>query len=828
MGQIHTQQRSLEHSKAYVSHTSSSLKDSKVLWPSDGSRIHTIALQDKELIVVTHALGPFFKGRHVEGILAGFCQKIFLLFNTDTRALGIGSVIAEQLFKCFDGQGSLAREIMPLGIQGVQELNWTTQNEQLAPLRQVYQKRMKEDRRSLTPFSMTDSNGNELLFAGLQEETLIIVDKTMLPAGLVKYTHHTFDIGCLDRAKCSWQLFVKVTHRNFLRSCFRTCQAPIVSVESLSSKRIFQADSLQKDMAVAIMTAMRIFSEARRFVHHPKRTEAAVLVETIGRGKFYTNSTVIDEQTAVTPETLPPSDGDGSAARDGSVRGLSASPDSLSHANNSHSGPSPSSSPPSSASSSNIMNDLLNQNAVVDVQAVPTKKRKKKTKKSKKKPTKTTAQTQTVSNEGEQHSADKGCSGTADKMAAITISGSLPIPPPASALPPPAVQSGGGNSAKRTSALLSRELKQRGKAKKLSKTPAAKELEQDLDDTASQNSSDSDRTVTQEELSRKDAITTTSSSKGQQDKQHGKGSEKDKGQTKKKDAENPKTTSQTQAISSTQGGTKPRNARPLSPAPFGCSPTNFLQHGQPGDEEPHPPAEFKFDSLDPRLKCLKPDCRKMTSCWDNAVVICPACGTSSFTRYCRKQHLYDDLQRHWAMECGRNTIAGPIDRDTIRARQLPKRPYVRGQYHNIVERHRQAVYRAMEDADYFIFKDIEMLDESIVQPTQQQWNSVRGSGEVALQIIFPDDMTPQSAKQLFNYHIQRILSVGKPLAEDSCMRALEMIRSALVMSGGWTEEALTYLCMQLIGEWGDFKVPERFYNVEVNTMWETHYLPPMA
>ncbi|EXJ65704.1 uncharacterized protein A1O5_11231 [Cladophialophora psammophila CBS 110553] len=699
---------------------------------------------------------------------------------------------------------------MPVGIQGVQELNWTTQNEQLAPLRQEYQKRMKEDRRPLTPFSMTDSNGNELLLAGLQEETLIIVDKTMLSAGLVKYTHHTFDIGCLDRAKCSWQLFVKVTHRDFLRSCFRTSQAPVVSVESLSGKRIVQTDSLQKDMAVAIMTAMRIFSEARRFVHHPKRTEAAVLIETIRRGEFYMNSTVIDEQTAVTPETLPPSDGDGSAARDGSVCGLSAGPDSLSHADSSQSGPSQSSSPPSSASSSNIMDDPLNQDTVVDVQGVPTKKRKKTTK-AKKKPTKTTARIQTMSNEGEQHSADKECSGAADKMAAITISGSPSIPSPASAPPPPAVQSGGGNSAKSTSASLSGELKQKGKAKKPGKTPAAKELEQDLDDAVSQNSSDSDRTVTRAELSSSDAIATSSSSKGQQVKQHGEGTEKDKGQTKKKDVENPKTTSHTQAISSTREGTKPWN------------------HGQPGDEEPHPPAEFKFDSFDPRLRCLKPDCRKMTSCWDSAVVICPACGTDSFTRYCRKQHLYGDLQRHWVMECGRNTIAGPIDRDTIRARQLPQRPYVRGQYHNIVERHRQAVYRAMEDADYFIFKDIEMLDESIVQPTQQQWNSVRGTGEVALQIIFPDDMTPQSDKQLFNYHIQRILSVGKPLAGDSCMRALEMIRSALVMSGSWTEEALTYLCIQLTGEWGDFKVPERFYNVEeVNTMWQMHYLLPMA
>ncbi|KAH0841316.1 hypothetical protein FOPE_06114 [Fonsecaea pedrosoi] len=747
--QDETKQHTLKHSHAFVAHTSSSLKDSKLLWPSKGSRVHTVGVQDEELVAVTRALGDLFQGRDAEQVLAGFCQKIFLLFQTDTKALGIASVIAEQLFKSFDDNGSFGRETMPMGIQGVQELNWTTQNEELAPLRKEYQTRVKAEGGPLPPFSMTDSKGNQLLFAGLEEETLIIIDKTMLSAGLVRYRHHTFDIG-VNRAKCSWQLFVKIKHRDFLRSWFRTSAAPI------------------QDMAVAIMTAMRIFSEARCFINEPgRRTEAVILVETIRRGEFYMNSTVIDdddEGTAAAPGTLTPSYSVVSA-HDGSEHNVSASPNSRSRSDNSHSRPATSSSSSSSGSSSSSSTMVKRSipDSTVNMQASSTKKGKKKRSTRKKPQKKTVPQDQTQANESP---GDKSLSEIVDKMADAKLDAPTDMPPSASA-----VQHDGGSPTENSNVPTSMKVKRKAKDEELP------------------------------DFSNKDGAK-DSSSKGQQGIQKSGDDDavldtKGKGHTKKED--NNTTATLTESVSREQ-------------------------RSQPVDQGPqHPPAAFKFDSFDPRLRCLQPDCRNMTSCWDCAVVICPACGTDSFTRYCRKQHLYDDIQRHWALECGRNKIKGPIDRNTIRPKQLPKRPYTFGQYHDMVERHRQAVYRAMEDADFFIFNDVEMLDDSIVQPTQEQWNSVRGTGAAVLQIIFPDDMTPHSDRQVFNYHIQRILSVGKPLAEDSCMRAMEMIRSALVMSGSWREEVLTYLCMQLTGEWGNFKVPERFYNVEqVNGMWQMH------
>ncbi|EXJ95418.1 hypothetical protein A1O1_00539 [Capronia coronata CBS 617.96] len=238
--------------------------------------------------------------------------------------------------------------------------------------------------------------------------------------------------------------------------------------------------------------------------------------------------------------------------------------------------------------------------------------------------------------------------------------------------------------------------------------------------------------------------------------------------------------------------------------------------------------KFKFDSMDPRLLCPKPDCRRMTSCWDSLVVICPACGPESYVRYCRKEHLFEDIQRHWVMECEKARILGPIDRDTIRKSQTPTRAYVVGHRHNLVERHRQAVYRAMSESDYFIFNDVEMVDRDIARPSNEEWNAVRGTGQVVLQLVFPDDMTPQSSRRLFEHHIVQCLMYGNPLARESCLTAFHLIREALIISGNWTEQIVTYLCMQLAGEWGGFAVPEHFRNVlEVNKMWRERGLLPI-
>jgi len=213
---------------------------------------------------------------------------------------------------------------------------------------------------------------------------------------------------------------------------------------------------------------------------------------------------------------------------------------------------------------------------------------------------------------------------------------------------------------------------------------------------------------------------------------------------------------------------------------------------------------------------------------DSVVVICPACGTDSFIRYCRKQHLYDDIARHWVLECGSHRVTQPIDRDTIRPSQIPPNRYIAGQMHNIVERHRQAVYRAMEeDADYFVFADVEQLPAEIAEPTEIEWNSVRGKGVLVARVSFPGSLADPSEKQVFNQLMHRVLASGRIASLDNCTAATRMIRGALIRSGGWTEDVLTYLCMQVVGEWGGFVVPDTLYNVaQVNAMWQHHRALP--
>jgi hypothetical protein len=138
----------------------------------------------------------------------------------------------------------------------------------------------------------------------------------------------------------------------------------------------------------------------------------------------------------------------------------------------------------------------------------------------------------------------------------------------------------------------------------------------------------------------------------------------------------------------------------------------------------------------------------------------------------------------------------------------------------------------MEEADYFIFDDVGLLGADFVEPTEEEWNTTRGTGPCVCQLFFPDDLTIQSRKIQFNKHIYMCLKFGAPFAIDSCMTALRIIRESLILTANWTDKTLELLCLQLAGEWGGFRVPERFYNVEeTNALWQKHGMltqPPEA
>lgn len=206
-------------------------------------------------------------------------------------------------------------------------------------------------------------------------------------------------------------------------------------------------------------------------------------------------------------------------------------------------------------------------------------------------------------------------------------------------------------------------------------------------------------------------------------------------------------------------------------------------------------------------------------------MICPACGPNSFTRYCCKEHLYEDVQRHWLYDCGKLLVNGPVDKITIRPSQLPRTSYITGHFSNHIERHRQAIYRGMEPADYFIFDDDHHLSNDT--PTKEEWNLVRGTGKVLKTVSFINDGTLLSPHAFFNHHMLQCLKFGGPLALNSCNIAFHMIRDFLIVEGSWSEDILTTLCMQIAFEWG-YKVPEHFYNVDaVNAAYRDYGVRPL-
>ncbi|EXJ89471.1 hypothetical protein A1O3_02538 [Capronia epimyces CBS 606.96] len=725
----------LTHKYAYISHTSQSLKDSHVIFVSeDKSEVFTVSLRDGVWHRETRMLGEQFGGLDAENVVSAICHKIILGTTTNFLTLVLAGTLTKQLFGAYDGARSFSRENLPFGIQGVQELNWSKQDNELSPLHDAFQKRKREEGEQVVQEKHFDAKGNQLVWMGYLSPFLIVIDRSMMKtAGLVRYHLHSFT-SLFRWEQAAFQIFVNVNHPGFVRE-FRTADPA-------------------RDMAVVAMVAIRIFTAARqRLTQKLNQGEPAALVEDIKRAAFYHKSVVKEsrpEDTAQSVTALVLNKHATTSQKSGpghliSSKHATSSPHALpSDGHNHHPSISTSTSSSEDTDDDNMSNNSTDQTG----QTKKSKKAKKTKKRNKRKKNKT------------KQEESSGAAAQAKEGGAF--------------------DSQSGNS--------KRNKQKKNKAKQEESSSATAQAKED---GASDSQSRDNKPTPPRQDARQDAP---------------------------QDADHDITEGLSTALRRVRFSDDLDNAQTSEPAVAEAA------------AAPGPPIvpKFKFDSMDPRLKCPKPDCRRMTSCWDSAVVICPACGPESYVRYCTKEHLFEDIQRHWVMECEKAKIPGPIDQNTIQDSQIPNRSYVVCQRHNLIERHRQAVYRAMSDSDYFIFNDIDMVDPEITQPTKEQWNAVRGTGRVVLQLVFPNDMTPQSRRRLFDRHILQCLMLGDPLAHASCMTAFQLIREALIISGNWTDEILTYLCMQLAGEWGGFKVPTSFYNVdEVNTMWRNRGLLPM-
>ena len=155
--------------------------------------------------------------------------------------------------------------------------------------------------------------------------------------------------------------------------------------------------------------------------------------------------------------------------------------------------------------------------------------------------------------------------------------------------------------------------------------------------------------------------------------------------------------------------------------------------------------------------CAKVDCNRRCNLWVGSSVTCPRCGPFSETRYCTKEHLYDDVKAHWLI-CGQVAFEHPCLETSVpmEFREGPPLIPSRHKWDN-PERHRQAVYHATsKNSDYVIFADWEQL-AAAKQP--QDTVLLRCSPKVVRQVVFDE---PQEKDRF-----RRILSAC--LFSESCL-----------------------------------------------------------
>ena len=221
--------------RAFVSHTSKSLKDSTVFLASvDNKQVQYTDSRNGTLMLARRDLGGF-RGKTAEEVLRGFCQEISLPFQTTKEAAGIVCGIAQQLFRAFDGNATFARDQLPLGLQGLQQVDWTKQNSELAALRQRHKERtVRNIAFRSSPYTafcidcIDTLEGDEYLCTGVEDTDLVLIDETLEAANIMKYRIHNFHDGVGPQSRYSWQAFVKTDHPDFAGGCLQNSLCPIV------------------------------------------------------------------------------------------------------------------------------------------------------------------------------------------------------------------------------------------------------------------------------------------------------------------------------------------------------------------------------------------------------------------------------------------------------------------------------------------------------------------------------------------------------------------------------------------------------------------------
>lgn len=105
------------------------------------------------------------------------------------------------------------------------------------------------------------------------------------------------------------------------------------------------------------------------------------------------------------------------------------------------------------------------------------------------------------------------------------------------------------------------------------------------------------------------------------------------------------------------------------------------------------------------LVCFLSTCHAVTVDHEIATVICHGCGPKAYTRYCCKQHLFDDMRDHWK-ECGSTTtlLPYPVDGGSQPARFNRRYPAIADiNGFRSFQKHRQRTHAIYNKGQYTMF-----------------------------------------------------------------------------------------------------------------------------
>ncbi|RDW60480.1 uncharacterized protein DSM5745_10938 [Aspergillus mulundensis] len=141
--------------------------------------------------------------------------------------------------------------------------------------------------------------------------------------------------------------------------------------------------------------------------------------------------------------------------------------------------------------------------------------------------------------------------------------------------------------------------------------------------------------------------------------------------------------------------------------------------------------------------CAKEGCNLKCNLWDDVSRICPKCGPFSTLRYCSREHLLQDVKKHWE-RCGTYTFEHPCKESTVADSIRLGPPLIPCLYgYDMLERHRQAVHFNMNHrkGDYFIFSDwADMVRKNLHEKpdSDERKTKVRCSSDIIHVVKFDD------------------------------------------------------------------------------------------